>query len=251
MDVRPIPCLADNYAYLLVRDGHAVVVDPSEAAPVLAALKGLVLDAIWCTHHHWDHVGGVPGLLATGRVPVVGGRYDSENNRIEGQSVAFDDGDTFPVFGVTAKVHAIPGHTLGAIAYEIDGHLFSGDTLFTGGCGRIFEGTPQMMRASMNTLLGLDPALRLWPGHEYTLNNLTFALHLAAEPAVEARLADTRTRRDAGLPAIGDTLALERATNPFLRWDAPTIRAAAARLGADPGDPDEVFAAIRHAKDRW
>lgn len=250
MDVRPIPCLADNYAYLLVRDGHAVVVDPSEAAPVLAALGELVLDAIWCTHHHWDHVGGVPELAARFGVPVVASRVDADRGLIDGQTTAVDDGDAVPFGPLTAAVHAIPGHTRGAIAFAIDGELFTGDTLFAGGCGRVFEGTMPMMRASLAKLRALDPALRVWCGHEYTVKNLEFACSLAADPAVFHRLDDARARRARGEPAVGDPLAIERDTNPFLRWDAPAIRAAAARLGADPADPDAVFGAVRHAKDR-
>ncbi len=251
MDVRPLPCLADNYAYLLVHEGHTVVVDPSEAAPVIAALDGLVLDAIWCTHHHGDHVGGVPELVARFPVPVIGSRYDHDHGRIEGQTVAVDEGDTVPIFGATAKVHAIPGHTLGAIAFELPGDLFTGDTLFAGGCGRVFEGTMPMMRASLDKLRGLDPGLRVWCGHEYTVKNLEFAQAIAPEPAVARRLEEARARRSRGEPTVGDPLAVELETNPLVRWDAPAIRAAAALRGADPTDRDAVFGAIRHAKDTW
>lgn len=251
MDVRPIPCLADNYAYLLVRDGHAVVVDPSEEAPVLAALDGLALDAIWCTHHHFDHVGGVPALAARFGVPVVGSRHDAAHKRIPGQTVVVDQDDTVAFRGVPARVHAIPGHTLGAVAFEIDGELFTGDTLFAGGCGRVFEGSLPQMRASLALLRALDPKLRVWCGHEYTVKNLEFAQDLAPEAAAGLRLDQARDRRAHGEPTVGDPLAVELATNPFLRWDAPAVRAAAARLGADPTDADAVFAALRGAKDRW
>ncbi|MDP2315125.1 MAG: hydroxyacylglutathione hydrolase [Pseudomonadota bacterium] len=251
MNVRTVPCLTDNYAYLLVQDGHAVVVDPSEAAPVLAALDGLVLDAIWCTHHHWDHVGGIPALLAHRAVPVVGSRYDLEHGRIDGQTAGVGAGDTVRFGSHVARVHTIPGHTLGAIAFEIDGGLYPGDTLFVGGCGRVFEGTMAQMRGSLATLRALDPALRVWCGHEYTVKNLEFAESLAPEPEVVERLADMRAVRARGEPTVGRPLAAELATNPFVRWDAPPVAAAAARLGADPADPDAVFAALREAKDRW
>lgn len=251
MNVVPIPCLSDNYAYLLVRDGHAVLVDPSEPEPVLAALEGLTLDAIWCTHHHFDHVGGVEGVLAQYPVEVVGSRYDLDQGRIPGQTRAVDDGDTLVSGGFSARVHAIPGHTLGAVAFEIDDALLTGDTLFAGGCGRVFEGTYAMMRASLAKLRALDPALRIWCGHEYTVKNLEFANEIAPEPAVAERLASARARRAGGEPTMGDPLSVELETNPLVRWDAPAIRAAAARLGADPSDPDAVFGAIRHAKDRW
>ncbi|MDP2307274.1 MAG: hydroxyacylglutathione hydrolase [Pseudomonadota bacterium] len=261
MNVRTIPCLSDNYAYVLVQDGHAVVIDPSEEGPVTVALGdpalgGLVLDAIWLTHHHWDHVGGVEGLLAEHPVPVVGSRYDLDQDRIIGQTVAVDDGATLPFGGMTARIHTVPGHTLGAVAIEIAGNLFTGDTLFAGGCGRVFEGTLPMMRASLAKLRALDPALRVWCGHEYTIKNLEFAEAMSAEagvpePAVSARLAEARAQRARGETTVGHPLADELATNPFLRWDAPAVRAAAARMGADPDDPDAVFAALRNAKDRW
>jgi hydroxyacylglutathione hydrolase len=251
MKVLTVPCLSDNYAYVLVQDGHAVVVDPSEAAPVLAALEGLTLDAIWLTHHHWDHVGGIEALLARGAVPVVGSRHDLAEQRIHGQTVAVGQGDTVRFGALEGRVHDIPGHTLGAIAFEIGGALFTGDTLFAGGCGRVFEGTMPTMRASIDRLAALDPALRVWCGHEYTVKNLEFAQALAPEPAVAARLDAARALRARGEPTVGHPLADERATNPFVRWGAPAVQAAAARLGADPTVPDEVFGALRHAKDRW
>lgn len=251
MNVRTVPCLADNYAYVVEHDGHAVVIDPSEADPVLSALDGLVLDAVWLTHHHWDHVGGLPGLLAEHRVPVVGSRHDLDHGRITGQTIAVVDGNVLSFCGHDVRIHTVPGHTLGAIALEVAGNLFTGDTLFAGGCGRVFEGTMAMMRASMAKLRALDPALRVWCGHEYTVNNLEFALSLTEEPAVSARLAEVRASRARGEPTVGRTLADELATNPFLRWDTPAVRAAAARIGADPADPDAVFSALRGAKDRW
>ncbi|MES2638756.1 MAG: hydroxyacylglutathione hydrolase [Myxococcota bacterium] len=257
MNVRTVSCLTDNYAYLLVHDGRAVVIDPSEGPPVAAAVdaEGVSLGALWLTHHHWDHVGGLPDLLARAAVPVVGSRYDLDQARIDGQTVAADEDTVLFFGGHTARIHLVPGHTLGAIAIEIGGHLFTGDTLFAGGCGRVFEGTMPMMRASLEKLRALDPALRVWCGHEYTVKNLEFAAALTAEngepePAIAARLAQARAQRARGEPTVGHPLADELATNPFLRWDAPAVRAAAARMGADPQDPDEVFGAIRHAKDR-
>jgi hydroxyacylglutathione hydrolase len=256
MKVLPVPCLADNYAYLLVQDGHAVVVDPSEAGPVLAALDGLgipglVVDAVWCTHHHVDHVGGVPDLVAARPAPVVGSRYDLTHGRIPGQTVAVDDGDTVPAFGGVARIVAIPGHTLGAIAFVLPGHVFTGDTLFAGGCGRVFEGTMPMMQASLAKLRALDPALRMWCGHEYTVKNLEFAEAMDPAPAIPTRLARMRALRKRGEPTVGTPLADEHATNPFLRWDAPALQATALRLGAPGTSPAEVFAALRGEKDRW
>jgi hydroxyacylglutathione hydrolase len=244
MRVVPVPCLQDNYAYLLVFPDRTIVVDPSEAAPVLAATDRV--DAIWCTHHHWDHIGGIEALVERFGCPVVGSRYDAEQGRIPHQTVALDDGDLHE----GARIHHIPGHTLGAIAFEVGEHLFTGDTLFMGGCGRVFEGTMPMMRASLERLRGLAPELRVWCGHEYTSKNLEFALEIAPAPAVAKRLAQARAQRAAGEPTVGGTLAEERATNVFLRWDAPEVRDAAARMGADPSDPDEVFGVVRRAKDK-
>lgn len=250
MNVIPIPCLADNYAYLLEQDGHAVVVDPSEAGPVLAALAGLTLDAIWCTHHHWDHINGVPGLLERHAVPVIGSRHDHDQRRIPGQTIAVEAGDTVPFGPFQAHIRAIPGHTLGAIAFQIEGELFTGDTLLAGGCGRVFEGTLPMMQASLAQLRSLDPTLRVWCGHEYTVKNLEFAQSQAPDPAVSARLGAARAQRAQSLPTVGSTLAEEVTTNPFLRWDDPAIIATARRLGALDDGPAEVFGAWRTAKDR-
>lgn len=251
MNVRPVECLQDNYAWVISQDGHAVVVDPSETAPVLAALDGLVLDAIWCTHHHHDHVGGVLGLLKHFPVPVVASTYDAEHGRVPGQTLAAGDGEVLRTGRFSARIHAVPGHTLGAITFETKTDLFTGDTLFAGGCGRVFEGTMPMMRASLARIAALSPTLKVRCGHEYTVKNLEFAVEYANEPATVARLQDARGRRATGLPAVGDPLQVELDTNPFLRWDAPALREVAARREADPTDPDAVFAAVRRAKDRW
>ncbi len=249
--VLAVPCLSDNYAYLLCFGDEALVIDPSEEEPVLQALDGRRLVGVWCTHHHWDHIGGVPALQARFGAPVVGSRVDLDRGLIEGQSQGVSDGEVLRTGPFEARVHSIPGHTLGAVAFELEGHIFTGDTLFAGGCGRVFEGTMPMMRQSLARLAALDGALRVWSGHEYTVKNLEFALELAPEPAVAARLRSVRERRAAGAHTMGEPLSLERETNPFLRWAAPAVAAAAARLGADPADPDAVFTAWREAKNRW
>jgi hydroxyacylglutathione hydrolase len=266
VEVVPVACLKDNYAYLLVTGGgsgsgsgsapgRAVVVDPSEAAPVEAALQqhGLELEAIWLTHHHWDHVGGIEALCAArGALPVIGSAYDLEHARIPRQTRGLREGDAFELAGERVQVIEIPGHTLGAIAYVVAGCLFSGDTLFVAGCGRVFEGTMAMMQASMAKLRALPPETAVYCGHEYTLNNLRFAA--AIEPgssAIAARQAWASALRDSNLPTVPARLGEELDSNPFLRWDVPAVIAAAQARGADGTSPASVFGAIRTAKDQF
>lgn len=243
--VVPVPCLSDNYAYLVVgADGGAAVVDPSEPAPVLAALarEKATLREIWCTHHHLDHVGGVESLVAgkTG-VPVRGSTYDVDHKRIPRATHAHPDGDAFAFDGHSVRVISIPGHTLGAIAFVVDGALFSGDTLFLGGCGRVFEGTMPMMAESMRILRELDPALRVYCGHEYTAANLRFARTVEPDNAAVVRaLEDATAKSEAGTPTVPGTLATELLVNPFLRFDRP-------ELAAGVSD-DTSFARLREAK---
>ncbi len=224
MIVETIPCLRDNYAYYLPELG--VVVDPSEAEPVLAAVGDRPLRAIWCTHHHWDHVGGIPALKQ--RYPalrVVGSGYDRD--RIDGLTETAEEGDTLD----GARILAIPGHTLGAIAFVFPDAVFTGDTLFLAGCGRLFEGTPAVMVESLAKLRALPDATRVYGGHEYTVNNLKFAHTVGCAQ-----------RRVAGPPP--GTIGEERATNPFLRWDDAAL---AARVGTAPGVA--CFAEVRRRKD--
>ena len=256
LEVVPVPCLSDNYAYLLIdRDtGTAIVVDPSEASPVEKALleEGVKLEAIWCTHHHFDHVGGNLELAAAhAGIAVLGSAHDAQAQQIPGLTRALRDGEEI-LFGARSfRVMSIPGHTLGAIAYVGDGLAFTGDTLFSGGCGRVFEGTMSMMRGSMQKLMGLPPSTRIYSGHEYTVKNLEFAL--AVEPnakAIAARLSASQQQREHGEPTVGAPLADELATNPFLRWASPDVIAFAAQRG-DANAPDEVFARIREAKNSF
>ncbi len=256
MRVVPIPCLTDNYAYLVIAgSGEAAVIDASEAGPVREAAEreGVKVAAIWSTHHHWDHVGGNEELArAAGGLEVIG--HVSDRGRLPALTRGVDTGETVRVGDVSATCIHIPGHTLGALAYFIDSGservVFTGDTLFCGGCGRLFEGTPAQMHASLARLAALPEDTRVLCGHEYTENNLRFAAH--AEPAnadigrARERAASLRAR---GQPAIGTTLKEERAHNPFLRVGSSEIRAT---LGI-PADADDVtaLAAIRAAKDRF
>jgi hydroxyacylglutathione hydrolase len=244
--------LKDNYAYLVVTDAGIAVVDPSEAPPVRAALKRehAPLKAIWATHHHPDHVGGNEDLaLDPGAGAVVA--HESDRGRVPAQTRGVDTDDVVSVDDVKARCIHIPGHTLGAVAYFIDGPepvVFTGDTLFSAGCGRLFEGTPAQMFASLSRLAELPKRTRVFCGHEYTESNLRFAAHV--EPSNrEVREAQERAKalRAKGEPTIGTTVEHELAVNPFLRVRSPEIRAT---LGIAPGASDvDAFAAIRKAKD--
>ncbi|MBX3154887.1 MAG: hydroxyacylglutathione hydrolase [Deltaproteobacteria bacterium] len=240
MRVAIVPCLKDNFAYLVIEGGVAAVVDPGEAEPVLAAVarEGVRLAAVWATHHHMDHVGGLPGLLAAHPgLEVLAGERDA--GKIEGVTRALADGDEFELAGVRGRVLHNPGHTLGAITFVIDGRAFTGDTLFGGGCGRVFEGDPAMMHASLERLAALPPATEVYFGHEYTAANLRFAA------AVEPDNADVARRvREIPTPSTPSTIELERATNPFLRSHVPAVIAAAGARGA-AADGASVFGAIR------
>lgn len=245
MRVVPVPCLADNYAYVVVADDGmtAAVVDPSEAPPVLAAVQslGVRVSALWLTHHHPDHTGGVEGLLAAlGAVPVVGSQYDFEKGRIPGQTVAVDDTDTLPLGAHEARVLAIPGHTLGAVAYWIGDELFTGDTLFLAGCGRVFEGDMEMMAHSLLRLRALPRSLRVWCGHEYAEKNLAFAAEVDPTNAhIAERVAETRARRARGEPSVPWTLGDDLRVNPFLRFDQ-----------SPPGDAAEPIRGFTRLRER-
>jgi hydroxyacylglutathione hydrolase len=249
----PVACLSDNYAYLIVGDaGEAVVVDASEAAPVRAALRreAARLTAIWSTHHHWDHVGGNEELAREFSVEVVG--HASDRGRLPGLTRGVDAGDVVRAGGIEAKCLHVPGHTLGAVAYHLEAGraVFTGDTLFCAGCGRLFEGTPAQMHASLSSLARLPGATRVYCGHEYTENNLRFAAHVEPTNAdVTAARAGAASQRSRGEPTIGTTLDQEGRTNPFLRAASREIRAT---LGV-AADADDVtaFAAIRRAKDSF
>lgn len=263
MRVITVACLEDNYAYVLVdRARRAVVIDPSEAAPVLSVLEreSLELDAIWLTHHHWDHVGGVNELCKRyANVPVVGSAYDAAQARIVGQTRSVRAGDELAFADHVATVLEVPGHTLGAVAYRVGHCLFTGDTLFLGGCGRVFEGTLPQMQSSLAQLRALDPTLLVYPGHEYTVSNLTFGM--TVEPnnqALAARLGVAQATRAQRQPTVPGRLSDELATNVLLRWDAPDVIAyAESRANMQDSVDSEtthaarVFGAIRRAKDHF
>ena len=244
MRVVPVPCLKDNYAYLVIEGDLAAIVDPGEAAPIEAAVarEGVQLVAIWATHHHADHVGGNAELIAKHpNIAVVAGERDA--SKIAGVTEALPDGGTFTLGALRGTVIHNPAHTLGAITFVIEGAAFTGDTLFGGGCGRLFEGDAAMMHASLSRLAVLPPATRVYFGHEYTASNLRFAAAVEPDNADVAKRAATLAT-----PSCPSTIAVELATNPFLRVSHPAVIAAATGRGATD-DPASVFGAIRSWKD--
>jgi len=250
--IEPIPAFNDNYIWLIHNElGQAFVVDPGDPKPVLDTLaaKALTLCGILITHHHPDHVGGVDTLKSATSCKVFG----PENPSISGIDHHLGDADSVDVLGTHFDVITVPGHTLDHIAYFGDNALFCGDTLFAGGCGRVFEGTFPMMRASLERLRDLPASTRVYCAHEYTLANLRFAL--AAEPDNQALMERDRQCQDLraqNKPTVPSSLEIERAINPFLRWDQPSIQKqleAAGRLSSD--DADATFAALRSWKDTF
>jgi len=251
IDVIPLPAFRDNYIWCLQRGADAVVVDPGDATQVRKHLESGArrLVGILVTHHHADHTGGVAELAAEYNVPVFGPATEA----IPARTHALHEGDTvqLPELGLTLAVIDVPGHTAGHIAYHGHGMLFCGDTLFSAGCGRLFEGTPAQMLASLDKLAALPPETRVYCTHEYTTSNLRFAK--AADPrnpAVDARLDQTRAALEAGKPSLPSTLGVELTFNPFLRADDPAVASVAALHAGHPM-PDRlaVFTELRSWKD--
>jgi hydroxyacylglutathione hydrolase len=255
MKIHQIPLLRDNYGYLLVceKTNQAAVVDPSEAEPVLRKINEQKIDlkAILNTHHHRDHTGGNEGLLAGQRVDVYGHR--SDRDRIPGLTRGIDEGDVISIGDLTGEVLFIPGHTTGHIAYLFGDALFCGDTLFTAGCGRLFEGTPEQMHASLSKLMALRDDTRIFCGHEYTESNLRFALTVEPKnPKLVTRYERVQAQRARGLSTVPSSLEEEKQTNPFLRWDSKEIQATVrAKVPDQPMDPVSVFASVRKLKDAF
>jgi hydroxyacylglutathione hydrolase len=252
MRITLIPCLSDNYAYLIESGGEVAVVDPSEPGPVIAALegKGLTrLDHILNTHHHFDHTGGNAPLKEKYGATITGPRADM--HRITAIDRGVGEGDTVTVGDSAWRVFDIPAHTSGHIALWCPEHqaVFTGDTMFAMGCGRLFEGTPAQMWASLSKLAALPGETRVYCGHEYTASNGRFALSVdAGNAALTARMEQVNRLRADGKPTIPSTIAEERATNPFLRSNTADLAVAA---GKPVSDPVAVFAELRARKDNF
>ncbi|MGF1490973.1 MAG: hydroxyacylglutathione hydrolase [Microcoleaceae cyanobacterium] len=257
MQIERLPVLSDNYIFLLhnAEKNIAAVVDPADANPVLQRLRALnaELVAIFNTHHHHDHVGGNRKLLQHfPNATVYGGAED--RGRIPGQQVFLQEQDQVRFGDRTGEVFFVPGHTKAHIAYYFPaqtvnetGELFCGDTLFAGGCGRLFEGTPTQMVDSLSKLRRLPEGTRLWCAHEYTLKNLKFAITVDNHnPALQNRLQQVQTARGKNQATIPSTIGIEQQTNPFLRWDHPELQA---RVNSQ--DPVQTFARLRGMKDQF
>lgn len=258
MKIEPIAAFTDNYIWLLSDEtnGIAAVVDPGDAEPVLKELqrRALRLTSILITHHHGDHVGGIADLVAHTQATV----YGPKSERIPKRTHPLTGGDCIELadLSLSLRVMDVPGHTAGHIAYFTNrphstSALFCGDTLFAAGCGRLFEGTPQQMHRSLDQIRALPGHTQVYCAHEYTLDNLGFARRVEpSNPALVQRDAAARRRRQRGAPTVPSSLALERATNPFLRYDDPVVVAAASRYANRPLTPGwEVFAVTRQWKD--
>lgn len=257
MNIIPLPAFRDNYIWLLHDERYAVVVDPGDAQPVVEALERLQLSlsAILITHHHPDHIGGLAALLSRWPVPT----YGPANEAIDGVSHPVGEGDIVRLAqpGISLRVMEVPAHTAGHIAFLADqaspGLLFCGDTLFSAGCGRLFEGSPAQLAEALARFAALPADTRVYCTHEYTLSNLAFAR--AAEPSNPARDAYQQrceTLRARGEPTLPSTIGLERDINPFLRPHiAGVIDAVTAQSGQRPVDSTACLAALRAWKDNF
>lgn len=258
LTVQGVPAFQDNYIWLIRQIGrpHVAIVDPGDASPVIAAIEKEGLDpvAILITHHHWDHTGGIDDLLSRYTMPVYGPARES----IPYMTQPLSDGNVvhIPELDSQFQVMDVPGHTAGHIAYYHPGEngqgmLFCGDTLFAGGCGRLFEGTAEQMHQSLSKILALPDNTQMFCAHEYTEANLTFAR--IAEPENQdllERQINVQRLRQRGEPTVPSLLGIEKATNPFLRFDEPTIVKAAEHFAGHPlPDAASVFGTVRHWKD--
>ena len=250
-EIVTVPCLADNYAYLLhdSASGATAVIDVPEAGPILAALaeRGWTLGDILITHHHADHIGGVAELRAATGARVIGAAADT--HCLPPLDLAVREGDILTVGGLEGRVLDVPGHTIGHVAFQFPGALFCADSLMVMGCGRLFEGDAPTMWRTLTKLAALPPETLIFSGHEYAATNAAFALTLdSANEALKKRAEDIAARRRAGQPTVPATLALELKTNPFLRASAPEMKAL---LGMDTRPDADVFAEIRRRRDRF
>lgn len=253
LEIITIPCLSDNYAFLAhdPASGQTAIIDVPEAAPIIDTLAqtGWTLSHVLLTHHHADHIGGVRELLAKHRAIIVGAKSDAR--RLPHLDIALDEGDTLQIGANTGHIIDVSGHTIGHIAFHFpESHaVFTADSLMALGCGRLFEGTAEQMWGSLNKLAALPADTVVYSGHEYTQANAEFALTIEPDnAALIARAADIATARASNTPTVPSTLALELATNPFLRAAVPSVQDGVGMAGADP---TAVFTKIRARKDKF
>ena len=253
LEIITIPCLSDNYAYLAhdADTGQTMVVDVPEAAPIIAALQhhGWVLSHVLLTHHHWDHVDGLGALLTACPAQVIGAAADA--HRLANLDHALHEGDSLQIGAYSGEVIDVSGHTLGHIAvyFPKSKAVFTADSLMALGCGRLFEGSPQLMHQSLKKLAALPPDTLVYSGHEYTTSNLKFAQSIEPDnPRLISRGKQIAAARSAGRPTVPELLSEELATNPFLRADKAEVRKAVALEDAEDW---EVFAEIRSRKDHF
>lgn len=240
-----LPCLTDNYAYLITAGDLCAVVDPSEADAVVSALRGRRLTHILNTHHHWDHSGGNRALKEMYGAEVVGPEHD--RSRIPAIDTGVGEQQGWMFGALKVQVLEVPAHTRGAIAYVMGKAVFTGDTMFAMGCGRLFEGTAEMMLSSLNKIAALPDDTEVYCGHEYTLANGRFALTVEPGNAtLQERVEEVAALRAKNRPTVPSTIAREKATNPFLRTASEEIRAA---VGLVDADDVAVFAELRRRKD--
>ena len=253
LDLITIPCLKDNYAYLLhdAASGATALVDAPEAAPILAVLaeKGWALGQIFLTHHHSDHIDGVAAIVAATGAKVLGGEAD--RHRLPALDQGLREGDTVTVGPEAGQVIDVSGHTLGHIAFLFpdSGYAFTADSLMAGGCGRLFEGAPAVMWASLSKFSALPDTTLICSGHEYTASNLRFAATMEpANAALRARTQRVAAAREKGEATVPSLLSEERSTNPFLRAHLPQLKAL---VGMPDASDAAVFAEIRARKDKF
>jgi hydroxyacylglutathione hydrolase len=253
LEILTIPCLSDNYAFIAhdAASGETALIDAPEAAPILAALseRNWNLSHVLLTHHHWDHVEGLADILKAHPAKVIGAANDA--HRLPTLDKEVHEGDELIIGGEPVQVLDVSGHTIGHIAFHMPNSnaVFTADSLMALGCGRLFEGTPEQMWESLSKLAALPHETVVYSGHEYTQSNGRFAETVDPHnPDLKARIADIATARAAGRATVPSTLALEMATNPFLRAQDPAIKA---HLGMETADAAAVFTEIRARKDRF
>lgn len=253
LEIVTIPCLSDNYAFLAhdATSGQTALIDAPEAGPILAELdaRGWTLSHVLLTHHHWDHVDGLAGVLEKHPAKVIGAAADAYRLPPLDHQVA--EGDSFEVGGEPVQVLDVSGHTVGHVAFYMpqSAAVFTADSLMALGCGRLFEGSAPQMWESLSKLAALPEETIVYSGHEYTQSNAKFAITVDPNnAALQQRMADIDAARAAGKPTVPSSLALEKATNPFLRATDPAIQG---HLGMQNTEPAAVFAEIRARKDRF